>query len=63
VKFTVPVGAEAPPPDVVSLTVAVHVVATPAVAGVVQLTDVLELRLFTATELVAELVACTLVVL
>jgi len=58
-KTTVPVGAEAPVPDV-SLTVAVQVVGWPPVAGEAQLTVVLESRLFTVTEAVPLLARCVL---
>jgi len=45
-KVTVPVGAEAPLPEV-SVTVAVQVLACPAVTGEPQLTDVVVFRLLT----------------
>jgi hypothetical protein len=56
VRFIVPVGAVAPT-DVVSVTVTMQLLATPATTGLVQLTPVVVVCAVTVNEPVPELVA------
>jgi hypothetical protein len=57
VSVIVPVGAVAPT-DVVSVTVTMQLLATPATTGLVQLTPVVVVCAVTVNEPVPELVAC-----